>query len=97
MNDSTSDKSLATESLANTDASAGSNHLSLEGIHSTVEVPHYQAGFWRQWRAYVGAALPVRVGFKGPGNRGAEVGGGARFQDGLLRGVGGPPINAIFL
>jgi hypothetical protein len=26
------------------------NHLSLEGMHSTVEVPHHAAGFWRQWR-----------------------------------------------
>src|SRR5437879_11652443 len=84
MNDSTSDKSLATESLANTDAVASSSHLSLEGIHSTVEVPHYQAGFWRQWRAYVGPALLVSVGYMDPGNWGTDLAGGAQFKYDLL-------------
>ena len=29
-------------------------HLSLEGLHGTVEVPQHAAGFWKQWRAFVG-------------------------------------------
>src|SRR3989440_1396049 len=97
MNDSTSDKSLATESLANTDASASSSHLSLEGIHSTVEVPHYQAGFWRQWRAYVGPALLVSVGYMDPGNWGTDLAGGAQFKYDLLWVVAVASIMAIFL
>src|SRR3989442_2931329 len=28
--------------------------VSLEGIHGTVAVPHHQAGFWEQWRAFLG-------------------------------------------
>ncbi|MGD1085522.1 MAG: divalent metal cation transporter, partial [Verrucomicrobiota bacterium] len=42
--------------------------VSLEGIHRTVEVPSDQAGFWRNWRAFVGPALLVSVGYMDPGN-----------------------------
>ncbi len=57
---------------------------SLEGIHSTVEVPHHAAGFWRQWRAYTGPALLVSVGYMDPGNWGTDLAGGAQFKYGLL-------------
>src|SRR5213082_798456 len=30
-------------------AEAKAGHRSLEGIHSSVEVPHHQASFWLQW------------------------------------------------
>ena len=43
-------------------------HVSLEGVHSTVEVPHHQAGFWEQWRAFVGPAILVSVGYMDPEN-----------------------------
>ena len=33
---------------------ASGNHVSLEGVHGTVPVPHHQAGFWVKWRAFVG-------------------------------------------
>jgi len=29
------------------------SHLSLDSVHSTVEVPHHRAGFWEHWRAFV--------------------------------------------
>ncbi|MGE5234620.1 MAG: Nramp family divalent metal transporter [Acidobacteriota bacterium] len=57
---------------------------SLEGMHGTVAVPHPGAGFWRHWRAYVGPALLVSVGYMDPGNWGTDLQAGARFKYGLL-------------
>ena len=37
------------------------NHLSLEEVHGTVPVPDRKAGFWAQWRAFVGPAILVSV------------------------------------
>src|SRR5271157_1630612 len=59
-------------------------HVSLEGIHSTVQVPHHQAGFWRKWRAFVGPALLVSVGYMDPGNWGTDLQAGAQYRYGLL-------------
>ena len=72
-------------------------HVSLEGIHSTVQVPHHQAGFWRQWRAYVGPALLVSVGYMDPGNWGTDLAGGAQFRYGLLWVVALASLMAIFM
>src|SRR5438445_11890551 len=74
-----------------------SGHLSLEGMHSTVEVPHHQAGFWEQWRAFVGPAILVSVGYMDPGNWGTDLQGGARFKYGLLWVVGLARLLAIFM
>ncbi len=65
-------------------APASPNHVSLEGMHSTVSVPPHTAGFWRQWRAYVGPAILVSVGYMDPGNWGTDLAGGAQFKYGLL-------------
>ena len=73
------------------------NHRSLEGMHSTVEVPHHQAGFWEQWRAFVGPASLVSVGYMDPGNWGTDLQGGARFKYGLLWVVGLASLMAIFM
>lgn len=74
-----------------------SGHLSLEGIHGTVEVPHHDAGFWKQWRAFVGPALLVSVGYMDPGNWGTDLQGGAQFKYGLLWVVGLASLMAIFM
>jgi len=58
--------------------------LSLEGVHGSVSVPHHTAGFWRQWRAFVGPAILVSVGYMDPGNWGTDLAGGAQFKYGLL-------------
>ena len=58
--------------------------MSLEGFHRTVSVPPHQAGFWRQWRAFVGPAILVSVGYMDPGNWGTDLAGGAQFKYGLL-------------
>ena len=75
----------------------GSGHVSLEGVHSSVEVPHHQAGFWEQWRAFVGPAILVSVGYMDPGNWGTDLQGGARFKYGLLWVVGLASLMAIFM
>src|SRR6266404_2189067 len=73
------------------------SHLSLEGMHSTVEVPHREAGFWEQWRAFVGPAILVSVGYMDPGNWGTDLQAGARFKYGLLWVVGMASLMAIFM
>lgn len=71
--------------------------VSLEGIHSTVQVPHHRAGFWEQWRAFVGPAILVSVGYMDPGNWGTDLQGGAQFKYGLLWVVGLASLMAIFM
>ncbi|HXO18428.1 MAG TPA: Nramp family divalent metal transporter [Thermoanaerobaculia bacterium] len=72
-------------------------HRSLEGVHGTVAVPDHGAGFWRQWRAYVGPALLVSVGYMDPGNWGTDLAGGAQFKYDLLWVVAAASLMAIFL
>src|SRR5258708_7137348 len=72
-------------------------HRSLEGMHSTVAVPHHQAGFWQQWRAFVGPAILVSVGYMDPGNWGTDLAGGAQFKFELLWVVGLASLMAIFM
>src|SRR5881628_3978130 len=57
---------------------------SLEGLNSTVLLPPANAGFWRQWRAFVGPALLVSVGYMDPGNWGTDLQAGASYKYGLL-------------
>ena len=71
--------------------------LSLEGMHGTVAVPHHQSGFWQQWRAFVGPAILVSVGYMDPGNWGTDLAGGALFKYGLLWVVGLASLMAIFM
>jgi manganese transport protein len=73
------------------------NPLSLEGIHGSVEVPHAQAGFWQQWRAFVGPAVLVSVGYMDPGNWGTDLAAGASYKYGLLWVVALASLMAIFM
>jgi hypothetical protein len=77
--------------------SAANSHLSLEDVHGSVEVPHHQAGFWEQWRAFVGPAILVSVGYMDPGNWGTDLQGGAQFKYGLLWVVGLASLMAILM
>jgi len=81
--------------MANLTPQPGS--LSLEGMHSSVAVPPHQAGFWEQWRAFVGPAVLVSVGYMDPGNWGTDLQAGAQFKYGLLWVVGIASIMAIFM
>jgi manganese transport protein len=73
------------------------DHGSLENLHSSVAVPHHRAGFWEQWRAFVGPAILVSVGYMDPGNWGTDLQGGAWFQYGLLSVVALASLMAIFM
>src|SRR3954462_9370858 len=76
---------------------ASPGHVSLEGMHSSVEVPHHDAGFWQQWRAFIGPAILVSVGYMDPGNWGTDLAAGAQFKYGLLWVVALASIMAIFM
>src|SRR6202140_4510739 len=78
-------------------ATAAPRHVSLEGMHSTVEVPHHAAGFWQQWRAFIGPAILVSVGYMDPGNWGTDLAGGAQYKYGLLWVFGLASLMAIFM
>jgi manganese transport protein len=69
----------------------------LEGVHSTVAVPHHEAGFWEQWRAFVGPAILVSVGYMDPGNWGTDLQGGAQYKYALLWVVALASLMAIFM
>src|SRR3954466_790728 len=74
-----------------------STHVSLEGIHGTVAVPDSPTQFWRNWRAYVGPALLVSVGYMDPGNWGTDLAAGAKHKYDLLWVVAIASFMAIFL
>ncbi len=73
------------------------HHRSLEGVHSSVHVPHPESGFWPQWRAFVGPAILVSVGYMDPGNWGTDLQAGAQFKYGLLWVVALSSLMAIFM
>jgi manganese transport protein len=77
--------------------SAPSASLSLEGLHGTVDVPQPETGFWQQWRAFVGPAILVSVGYMDPGNWGTDLAAGAQFKYGLLWVVALASLMAIFM
>jgi len=70
---------------------------SLEGLHGSVAVPPSSASFLRQWRAFVGPALLVSVGYMDPGNWGTDLQAGAQFKYGLLWVVALASLMAIFM
>jgi manganese transport protein len=101
MDDSALDRKDAAKhgriSPEGTEAAAHPTHVSLEGVHSSVNVPHHLAGFWEQWRAFVGPAILVSVGYMDPGNWGTDLQGGAQFKYGLLWVVALASVMAIFM
>ena len=93
------DRQAEIESASRIDSSgsAASSQKSLQNVHGSVEVPHYQAGFWKKWRAFVGPAILVSVGYMDPGNWGTDLQAGAQFKYGLLWVVGVASLMAIFM
>ncbi len=90
------DAELSQETPDGTGLAAAGN-VSLEGLHNTVAVPHQQAGFWEQWRAFVGPAILISVGYMDPGNWGTDLQGGAQFKYGLMWVIGVASLMAIFM
>src|SRR5580658_8357243 len=78
-------------------AVANPGAMSLEGMHGSVEVPQPHAGFWRHWRAFIGPAILVSVGYMDPGNWGTDLAAGAQYKYGLLWVVGLASLMAIFM
>ena len=78
-------------------ASTSGPGLSLEGMHGSVPVPGHQEGWWKHWRAFVGPAVLVSVGYMDPGNWGTDLIAGAQFKYGLLWVVGLASLMAIFM
>jgi manganese transport protein len=74
-----------------------SSQLSLENVHGSIDVPPHQASFWEQWRAFVGPAILISVGYMDPGNWGTDLLGGAQFKYGLLWVVAVASLMAIFM
>jgi len=66
-------------------------------VHGSVVVPHHASGFWQQWRAFVGPAILISVGYMDPGNWGTDLQGGAQYKYGLLWVVGVASLMAIFM
>lgn len=83
--------------MAEEQQAVSENHRSLEGVNGTIEVPDSDAGFWKQWRAFVGPAILVSVGYMDPGNWGTDLQGGAQFKYGLLWVVALASLMAIFM
>jgi len=73
------------------------DHLSLDGMHGSVEVPEGQGSFWRQLLVFLGPAWLVSVGYMDPGNWGTDLQGGAQFKYALLWVVALASLMAIFL
>ena len=91
------DVALEQAALRELRTTSTAGHPSLEGMHSTVSVPHHQAGFWEQWRAFVGPAILISVGYMDPGNWGTDLQAGAQFKYDLLWVVGLASLMAIFM
>jgi len=85
------------EPVNETGARISARPRSLEGLHSTVDVPSHDAGFWRHWWAFVGPAILVSVGYMDPGNWGTDLAAGADFKYGLLWVVALASLMAIFM
>jgi manganese transport protein len=56
----------------------------LEGLNSTVPVPPHNSSFWRNYRAFVGPAFLISVGYMDPGNWGTDLKAGALYRYNLL-------------
>jgi manganese transport protein len=70
--------------------------LSLEGLHGSVPVTT-STKFWPQWRAFVGPALLISVGYMDPGNWSSDLSAGAEYKYALLWVVGVASLMAVFL
>ena len=95
--DDYSTEGVARPSVSSPDAHHRGGSLSLENVHGSVNVPPHQASFWEQWRAFVGPAILVSVGYMDPGNWGTDLQAGAQYKYGLLWVVGLASIMAIFM
>jgi manganese transport protein len=83
--------------LGGTSAVSTAELRSLEGLHGTVPLPPASAGFWRQWRAFVGPAFLISVGYMDPGNWGTDLEAGAKARYSLLWVVAASSMMAVIM
>jgi manganese transport protein len=90
---------LGNEDSVNPLPGAAVERLSLESLHSSVNVPETGSGlgFWKHYLAFAGPALLVSVGYMDPGNWATDLEGGARFKYALLWVVAASSLMAIVL
>jgi len=86
-----------TEETPPLSSATGRSHLSLEGLHGSVPVPHASARPWRHYLAFAGPALLVSVGYMDPGNWATDLQAGAQFKYMLLWIVGLASAMAVIL
>jgi manganese transport protein len=87
--------SVRTSSPVSVNGQAGTR--SLEGLHSTVAVPPANGTFWQHYRAFIGPAFLVSVGYMDPGNWGTDLEAGANYRYQLLWVVGLASLMAIIM
>jgi len=93
--DSTTDGAAAVVGSSPVDARG--NTRSLGELHGSVALPPHEAGFWRQYGAFVGPALLVSVGYMDPGNWSTDLQAGAQYKYQLLWVVAAASAMAIIL
>jgi manganese transport protein len=70
---------------------------SLTDVRASIPIPEEGAGFWRNWRAFVGPAILVSVGYMDPGNWSTDLTAGAEYKYALLWVVALSSLMAIIL
>src|SRR4051812_13270607 len=70
---------------------------SLHDVRATIAIPGEGASFWQNWRAFVGPALLVSVGYMDPGNWSTDLSAGAEYKYALLWVVALSSMMAIIL
>src|ERR1700753_638840 len=85
-----------TETMSSASPAIPQTH-SLEEFHDTIPIPAPNAGFWKTYRAFVGPALLVSVGYMDPGNWATDLEAGARYRYGLLWVVAASSFMAIVM
>jgi manganese transport protein len=70
---------------------------SLHEVRGTIAIPDENGTFWQNWRAFVGPALLVSVGYMDPGNWSTDLTAGAEYKYALLWVVALSSLMAIIL
>ena len=73
------------------------DEVSMPEIYRTVEIPGFDAQWWKKLFAYCGPGAIVAVGYMDPGNWSTDIGGGSAYQYDLLLVILLSSFVAIFL
>jgi manganese transport protein len=87
----------AKSALAGVFTPADPHGESLHEVRGSVPIPDEKGTFWQNWRAFVGPALLVSVGYMDPGNWSTDLSAGAEYKYALLWVVALSSLMAIIL